>query len=904
MIGWFVSKPRLMERLMPWELDSPDVWIDLDRGGMARQIRHIQQPFPDGNGSPEDPLHLAVTYLTAVMSLLHLQQAQIERLHNSIAHVDATGSGRASSADGAQLRWRRLTLLRDQTAVITIQQTYWAPISRNLQKGWAADVYGAGIRIVMHRDIASNRWRVTDLNDTLRLPNDFHLADNTELLRTALIDPVDEGLDTFIDFDKARSWLITTLPMFGLPPPVLAPDVRRWISQEPVLWLYRFEPGRKGVGATGPGQPPKAGSDYIAWGFRVLYPGGIAPAVGGRPAQDMPGQDLIVRFDGTPLARLELIADAAATTTGTVFPIDPASASGDVAEARPNAFSKALNPHRVSQPLARLAPPTPGSPRMQHLTGDNVYIFDPNVTPGPHAGSIGIAPPVLPAGAAFDFDARTNDFAAVNAYYHTDALFQMVADFGLPFSDNPTGVTTPMEVVHRASIQPGTCNDGRCINAQFLINGPDPTFSGPVAPSFPQIRFALADLHLNPGTTDFPMVPLGIAADVRVVRHEFSHALIYAATDGLELDFVHSFGDSLAAVMSDPDSALANDTTATKHRGLTFPWVSSPLRRHDRTVDEGWSWTSRIGEYAGYHHDMRDLDGYHREQVLSSTMFRLYRAIGGDALLGGMPDYSSRRAAADYVAYLLVLCVAGLGAAKTVPVVDAGIFATALMDADIGTPVFIYGAQTRVGGAVHKVIRWAFEMQGLYPRPGYLPGFGSPPPIDVFIDDGRGGSYEPVTPPSYVIWNRLAQDGIANTAHQAPKSGVDNFIYVCVGNRGDQPANGVTVTIRWQPAGPGLFWPSAAWQIAPPVVGDVAAAGPFDQNTNLLTPNKNIFGPFTWHPPANGRYAILAEADVAGDRANIEPSTGLPCAIGRVELSKAVVPFDNNLGLTTWTAGP
>ena len=689
---------------MAWELYTPDVWIEPETG-IARQIQHIMQPFPDGNGSDEDPLPLAATYLTAVMDRLGLQRAQIEWLTNSLANVDATGNGPSSPGDGAQLRWRRLTFLREQTAVIIIQQTYRTPISRDLRISWAADVHGAGIRIVMHRGIATNNWRVTDLNDTLR--DHFDLSDNDAVLQMSLVEPTDQGLGEAIDFDKVRFFLVTTLPMFGLPP--INP---RFISPDPIVWLYRFVPGRTGAGSVGLGPPPKAGFDYIAFGFRVLYPGGIAAAADGHPAQDIPGQDLMVRFDKTPLARLELLADAMAPTTGTVFPIDPASASGDVSQARPNSFSKDLNPHRVSQPLARLAPPL-GSPPKQHLNGDNVYIFDPNVTVGPHAGSIGIAPPVLPAGTAFDFDARTNEFAAVNAYYHTDALFQMVADFGLPFSDNPTGVTTPMEVLHRASIQPGTCNDGRCINAQFRINGPDLPFSSPVVPPLAQIRFALADLHLNPGTTDFPMVPLGIAADVRVVRHEFAHALIYAATGGLELDFVHSFGDSLAAVMSDPDSALA-----TPHRGLTYPWVSGPLRRHDRKVEDGWSWTSRIGEYAGYHHDMRDLDGYHREQVLSSTMFRLYQAIGGDALLDGKPDYSSRRAAADYVTYLLVRCIASLGPASIVPVVDAGIFATALMDADIGTSVFSYGAQTRLGGAVHKVIRWAFEKQGLYPRPG------------------------------------------------------------------------------------------------------------------------------------------------------------------------------------------
>jgi hypothetical protein len=113
------------------------------------------------------------------------------------------------------------------------------------------------------------------------------------------------------------------------------------------------------------------------------------------------------------------------------------------------------------------------------------------------------------------------------------------------------------------------------------------------------------------------------------------------------------------------------------------------------------------------------------------------------------------------------------------------------------------------------------------------------------------------------------------------------------------------VTIRWQHASAGQFWPSAAWQVLPPAIADVAAAiGPVNALTHLLTSSASIFGPFIWHPPASGRYAILAEADVAGDRANIEPSTGLPCAIGPVQLGKAVVPFDNNLGLTIWTALP
>ena len=454
---------------MAWELDLPDVWIEPDNG-TARQIQHIQQPFPDGNGTDNGPLLLAATYLTKVASRLGLQQSQVDWLIRSISDVDPdTGSGPPSPGDGAQLRWRRPMLLRDETAVITIQQTFRAAISRDLESTRPVDVYRAGIRIVMHRSIASNSWRVTDSNNTLR--SDFNLRSNDALLRAALVDPFDDILGPGIDAARVRSWLLETLPMFGLPP--VDP---RWILVEPVPWLYRFDPIQQGLGTAASDPPPESGSDDVAWGFHVLYPGGLEAPAEGMPARDTPSQDLIVRFDKAPLARLELLTHAMAPITGKVFTIDPASASGDVGQARPSSFSKDLNPYRVSQPLLRLAAPA-GLPPLQSLSGANVYVFDPTVTPGTHPGSIGITPPLLAAGDAFDFDARTNDFAAVNAYYHTDALLQMVSDFGFPFSDNPTGVTTPLEVVHRATIDPGTCNDGRCINAQFRVNGPPPGFS-------------------------------------------------------------------------------------------------------------------------------------------------------------------------------------------------------------------------------------------------------------------------------------------------------------------------------------------------------------------------------------------------------------------------------------------
>jgi hypothetical protein len=38
----------------------------------------------------------------------------------------------------------------------------------------------------------------------------------------------------------------------------------------------------------------------------------------------------------------------------------------------------------------------------------------------------------------------------------------------------------------------------------------------------------------------------------------------------------------------------------------------------------------------------------------------------------------------------------------------------------------------RIGGCVHKVIRWAFEAQGLYRSFTNAPGY--PPPVDIFIE--------------------------------------------------------------------------------------------------------------------------------------------------------------------------
>lgn len=461
---------------MVWDIGTDDVWIE-PQVGIAQHIRHIQQPFPEADPAQADALQRAADYLTAVRGRLGLEQTQIQWLIDTIDSVDSSGDGPPSNGGGHQLRWKQLVNLRDETAVVIIQQTQEARFGPGPATG-QVDVFGSGIRIVMHRHAASGHWQVTSLNSTQR--QDIDLSESEKLLD----DP--GGILTALDFhpgvesQRLHVLLVHTLARFGLPPvdPALGIlDVRQWIFQfNPRL---RTEP--TGTNDTS----PKPGFDYLAFGFRVVYPGGAFTADRERASvQDLPGFDLVVRFpDGAPLAQLALVADVVPDPIGQIFPIDPPSRTGDVTIARPASRSSVLNPYQVSVPLRRLAPPQ-GLPPRWHLTGEHVYLFDPITNPGPHGGSLGVPPPTKLVSETFNADARSNDFAAVNAYHHIDRMFQMIADFGLPFVGNPTGLAAPAEVVHRASIQPGPCGDGRCINAQFRIIGPPP--GSPTAQSVPQ----------------------------------------------------------------------------------------------------------------------------------------------------------------------------------------------------------------------------------------------------------------------------------------------------------------------------------------------------------------------------------------------------------------------------------
>jgi zinc metalloprotease ZmpB len=570
------------------------------------------------------------------------------------------------------------------------------------------------------------------------------------------------------------------------------------------------------------------------------------------------GRHYIVRavyfsFDLPPVRPLHWVALIEAETSsvlllrpfvdnivGWVFKADPATLGGPPADAG----NAALNPLRSAVRLPGLAAPVKGA---QALRGSRVVVADV-VTPQ-------VAPPTIPAGKNFRFDARSNNFAAVNAYYNCDRVFRLVEDLGFPLADYFPGTRFPSPVDHRGHFDKNFPH-GDEINAHCAGNA-----SGT---GIGYTTFSLADVRNL-------KQPIGIACDWRIVLHELlGHGILYNHIGAPRFKFAHSAGDSFAAIINDPDNKA-------RDRYDTFPWLTgiapAARRRHDRPVAKGWGWGGDIARHP--FDNEKDPGGYRNEQILSSTMFRFYRAIGGDS-----NNVAARRFAARMTCRLMLAGIHTFTPA-TSPM-NAFHFASALMEADVAD----WPAEGISGGAYHKVIRWAFEKQGLYqpagiPRPNNKEG--APPLVDVYIEDGRHGEY--AFQSNYwncqAIWNRRRNDG--GTSHEQPIAGVTNYAYVKIKNRGSQKA--VKVVVRAFHAGP------AAKRIYP---RDYQAMKLAKLAVTKVPPSSSaeiVVGPFAWVPSGAGRSYMLMVASAAGDPSNVDNF-----AVRDSMPDWRLVPNDNNVG--------
>lgn len=520
--------------------------------------------------------------------------------------------------------------------------------------------------------------------------------------------------------------------------------------------------------------------------------------------------------------------------TGRVFVYDPITSTG-IATNTPDQSNAVLNPHRNTVTLPNLDPPDAGT---QSLEGSIIVLNEIELKT--------VAAPTKPSGDNFDtYDVRTDDFAAVNAYYQNDRFFQLVESLGFPRATYFDGTTFPLAVDHRG--KGNDVNMGNTINAHCIGD----------ADGIDHACYALA--HLGDTTN-----PIGIATDWRVILHELGgHGTLEDHVASANFKFAHSAGDSFAMIFNDFASEWHNG--AAIDRFVLAPFVPAVARRSDRTIADGWGWggvnDTGIDVAAG------NL-GYQSEQILSTTMFRFYRSIGGDSV-----HLSRREFAARCTGYLLLRAIGGLTAMSNPTA--ASQFLTALTTADAGN----WDSEGVYGGAYNKVLTWSFEKQNL--------NAGAPPAVDVYIDDGRAGEYEflPVHWATATIWNRREDEGSTPGAgHQEPALEATNFAYVKIKNRGTSIANNVIVRGYHCKPSVGVVWPN---DFDPFTTAEISAGTLQPNNTE-----EKIVGPFHWTPVENawGHDCMLMVVSATGDPSNVDNFTA-----GEFAEDWRLVPNDNNV---------
>jgi zinc metalloprotease ZmpB len=604
------------------------------------------------------------------------------------------------------------------------------------------------------------------------------------------------------------------------------------------LMVYRYDPSKRthvheATGDTGFGpEPPtlplppvpesiRAGEHYVVVEALFSLP---------LPAWGMLNWQAFIEPETAAVLFLRALVDG---VTGLVFDRDPITKTGNPANL-PSATSATLDLLRDNVALADLGPVTGGR---QALAGRFIQLT--NAVP-PHTAPTEVSP------FNFAYVSRTDNFAAANAYYHCCRFFRLVNDIGFNIASYFDGTAFPVPVDHRAAVL-GNVRNAQC-RGNALNNG------------IGSVLFALAD-------TGNIANPIGIAADWRVVLHELAgHGILWDHVDSPNFGFSHSAGDSVAVILNDPNT-LAPD------RFVSFPWVNIG-RRHDRDPATGWGWGGAIAQNP---FSRLDPGGYNNEQILATTHFRLYRSIGGDSA-----DPARRDFAAHLTVYLILRAVGQL--TPSTNSLNALAWEQQLETADAGTWIRANPAETHTGGAYHKVIRWAFEKQGLFRAPGAPPtALGVPPDVDVYIDDGRHGEYafQPNAGTCADIWNRVAV-GDGGGVHQEPVVGQVNFAYVRVKNRGTQVATNVVVKGFHCRPGAGRVYPTD-W---------LAMSTPQLNAPNLAAGDAVgvVIGPFHWTPSNAADESMLYSVSATGDASNID---------GRINGAIPdwrLVPHDNNLG--------
>jgi hypothetical protein len=470
-----------------------NVYLDLDSQGIVRQLIHTHAPVVVPAATPQ---LAAADYLGQYAELFGISPAQL-------ANLSLEPSPTIQDAP-VEYRFLQQKSQFDSTTVAFYQTDLGLP------------VWQAGISVQMR----VNPFRVLASQSTLHPDLEVTKPTAAEVKRAEAI--TEEELARLLGLDK-------------LPVGRFAPDAEALRIEKKTLVIYQYESAKRVVASA----PPR---DQGAAGFVSELPTLALPPISPKISEDEHYVCVKIDFElpVRPIGLLHWVAIVEVQTlsvlylrafvdcvNGLVFEDDPVTTNGGPL---PTAASAALNPVRVSDSLPGLIAPSGGT---QSLTGNNIQIAD--VEPPT------VAPPTEPGATDFNFDARSNNFAAVNAYYHCDKFFRLVDGMGFTQSGYFGQTTFPTPVDHRGSY--GT-TDGVEVNAHSVGNT-----SGV---GILRTTFMLADTS---DTTN----PIGITCDYRVVLHELSgHGTLWNHVNSPNFGFSHSAGDSVAVILNDPGSQAAD----------------------------------------------------------------------------------------------------------------------------------------------------------------------------------------------------------------------------------------------------------------------------------------------------------------------------------------------------------
>ncbi|MBO9564468.1 MAG: hypothetical protein J7621_16910 [Niastella sp.] len=814
--------------------------VSVDDNEQVKHIRHSQEYWFSEEAAPRP---IAAEYLQQWSEVYQIPEAQLKNLHQKVSHFDPR-------EQDIEYQFAEDKHLFDGHTVAYAQTFLNVPVWR---KGFAVKIKQNPYRVVGSTNNSENGLKG-------KLPDLKHIERYKQLFRTMSVMKL-AGNDV-VNEDAASEADIFMMKALGKAAPktpvkknatAAATERTRYLNGRFFAYKYDVEKRYGGKPA-----PPKKRTDNSA--VSEEFHEHNFPQL---PAVDESinnGQTYLVaeiifeQYEADHGSITWLILVEVATNSilyiecmtcgvnGLVFKQDPMVSSGDLTVVA-SSTGATLAMHDSSQPLNNLAAPVAGT---QSLSGTYVVIQD--------VESPSVTPPTKPSGTDFDYSPRTNDFAAVNAYYHETELFRTIESLGFPIATYFDGTTFPIPVDHRGM--------GTTINAHWSPNG-----SGGTG----HMCFALCDLS---DTTN----PLGRAVDPWVHWHEMGgHGTLGDHVNSGLLGFAHSAGDGLAAIQMDPESALRTLPERFKYAPFRPIPAGSYERRFDRPVAT-WAWDGPTVYDGSGALVSGDDNGYGSEQILATCHFQIYRSIGGDHSNVGRRKFASRAAT-----YLILRTIGNLTPGTNPG--NAQQWCEEMQDADLEN----WTSEGISGGAYNKVIRWAFEKQGCYQPAGTLPPIttaGAPPQVDVYINDGRNGEYQfqAVHWGNMSMWNRNNPDGMPG--HEDALPGVTNYMYGKVKNRGTQAATNVNVRAFHSLPGAGLTWPNDFTEM--PAAPGLPIASIAANNAAEIT-----VGPFEWIPNVNayGHDCVLMIVSAPGDPSNIDNFTG-----GETIEEWRLVPNDNNVG--------